>query len=90
MRSPHLLLTAALRGVAGRFGHGRDREVALEGHGYARPRGPVDRCRVEGCGARATRVVLRSDGSQIAVCARCGEELEAILGTISVSGHPLD
>jgi hypothetical protein len=80
-----------MRGVVGRLGNGRDRSVALEGRAYRAPRVTAEgRCRVEGCGARATRVATRPDGSEIAVCARCGEELEAILGIASAAGRPPD
>jgi hypothetical protein len=86
MRSTHLVIAAAVRGVAERLGRGRDRSVALEGNAYREPQlAAADRCRVEGCGARATRFAMRPDGSEIAVCARCGEELEALLGIASTA-----
>jgi hypothetical protein len=57
-----------------------EQDVSREGSAYngADP-APAGECHVEGCTASATQVVIRADGGEIAVCARCGEELEAIL-----------
>jgi hypothetical protein len=91
MRSPHLVLTAAVRGVFGRLGRGSTRSVSLEGRAYRDAKAtPFDRCHIEGCGARATRFAIGADGGDIAVCTRCGEELEAILGIASTSATPED
>ncbi len=79
MRPPHLVAVTAVRGLARRFG--RDRSVTLSGRAYlAGSLATFSTCQIGGCGAPATEFALGADGRQLAVCARCGEELEAILG----------
>ena len=58
----------------------REQDLSRVGSAYdgADP-APAGECRVEGCSASATQVAIRADGGEIAVCARCGEELEAVL-----------
>jgi hypothetical protein len=58
----------------------REQDVSRVGSAYdgADP-APAGECHVEGCSASATQVAIRADGGEIAVCARCGEELKALL-----------
>ncbi len=88
MRSPHLVFTAAIQGVTGRLGRGREAPPAASAPDYVSLVGrvqpalePTDLgvCNVAGCGAPATVLAEGPAGGVIAFCARCAEEFGAIL-----------
>jgi hypothetical protein len=95
-----MLLTAAARGRFRRRDRGPDSppatpptgasegaEVPLVGRVHP-ARLPVDKgvCSVVGCGAPAVLVLDRRDGTTVAFCLRCAEELDAILANGSRPG----
>ena len=100
MRSPRMLLTAAVRGLFGQPGSAPESpptaqppevserpEVSLIGRVDSAPL-PADKgiCSVVGCGAPAVVVVDRPNGTTVVFCARCAEELHAILANGSGAG----
>jgi hypothetical protein len=82
--APRYANTFTARGVLERLSH--PRPAALPPTTHRRPRGPVGsdglRCQVQGCRSLAMKLVQGADMNSIAMCARCREELVALLGTM--------
>jgi hypothetical protein len=69
------------------LGHPHPAAVGLTGRRHGGPGVSYgDRCLVHGCRSKATQWARSADGQGMAVCARCREELVAVLAPMVTAG----